>query len=185
MSPHLRVLASNINHSTRRRYLQTHPRTTDPAHLSNTTHNVTGSSEAGTQSIVDAAHWVSGAVTSAASSAGAWIASTFVPTRPEATEQLDAAARGASSITQGVVEGAGEVKDTLKDAAGAVVENDYGAEARGVVGGVGQSVANVGAVAGDAATVTSGAALALAGLQGAAGRQDAEQRELEGDRRET
>ncbi|KAL1943550.1 hypothetical protein VTO73DRAFT_3995 [Trametes versicolor] len=166
-------------------YLQTHPRTTDPAHFSNTTHNVTSSSEAGTQSIADAAHWVSGAVTSAASSAGAWIASTFVPTRPEATAQLDAAARGASSIAQGVVGGAGEIKDTLKDAAGAVVENDYGAEARGVVGGVGQSVANVGAVAGDAATVTSGAALALAGLQGAAGRQDAEQRELEGDRRET
>ncbi|OJT03973.1 hypothetical protein TRAPUB_5302 [Trametes pubescens] len=165
-------------------YLQTHPRTTDPTHFSATTHNVTGSSEAGTQHVADAAHWVSGAVTSAASSAGAWLASTFVPTRPEATAQLDTVAGGASAVVQGVAGGVGEVKDALQDAAGAVVENNYGKEARGVVGGVGRSVANVGAVAGDAATVTSGAALAFGGLQGAAGRQDAEQRELEGGGRQ-
>ncbi|KAI0631438.1 senescence-associated protein-domain-containing protein [Trametes polyzona] len=161
-------------------YLQTYPRTIEPAHFSQAAHNVTESSATGTQSLANAAHWVSGAVTSAASSAGAWIASTFVPTRPEATAQLDSAARGVSIVVQGVSEGVGEVKDTLKNTAAAVVENDYGEEARTVTGNVGQSVANVGAVAGDAATVTSGAAFAVAGLQGAASRQDAEQREVSG-----
>ncbi|KAI0354450.1 hypothetical protein OH77DRAFT_1404967 [Trametes cingulata] len=158
-------------------YLKTHPRTIDPAEFPKAAHSVAHTSVAGTQTLANAAHWVSGAVTSAASSAGAWIASTFVPTEPAATEQLTSAARGVSTAVQGVAEGTKEVKDTLKDAAGAVVENDYGEEAREVAGSVGQSVGNVGAVAGDVATVTSGAALAVAGLQGAAGRQNEEQRE--------
>ncbi|KAI0370752.1 hypothetical protein BV20DRAFT_1035699 [Pilatotrama ljubarskyi] len=156
-------------------YLKTHPRTIDPAEFPEVTHEVAQSSVSGTQSLANAAHWVSGAVTSAASSAGAWIASTLVPTEPSATEQLTSAARGVSTVVQGVSEGTKEVKDTVKDAAGAVVENDYGEEAREVAGSVGQSVGNVGAVAGDVATVTSGAALAVAGLQGAAGRQNEEQ----------
>ncbi|KAH9850995.1 hypothetical protein C2E23DRAFT_887020 [Lenzites betulinus] len=162
-------------------YLETHPRTADPAHFSKTSHGVAGGTASSTQSVADAAHWVSGAVTSVASSAGAWIASTFVPTRPSATENLDAAARGVSTIVEGISTGVGEVTDTVQDAAGEVVENDYGAEARDVAGNVGQGVANVGAVAKDAATVTSGAALAVAGLQGAAKRQDAEQQQAEGD----
>ncbi|CDO76654.1 hypothetical protein BN946_scf184986.g7 [Trametes cinnabarina] len=128
-----------------------------------------------TQSIANAAHWVSGAVTSAASSAGAWMASTFVATDPAVTEKLESAARGASAVATGVMEGTRDVKDTLKTSAGDVVENDYGEEAREVAGNAGQSVNNVGAVAGDVATVTSGAALAVAGLQGAAGRQYEEQ----------
>ena len=115
---------------------------------------------------------MSGAVTSAAASAGGWIASTFVPTEPAATEKLNSAAHGVSSVVSGVAEGTKEVKYTLKDAAGTVVENDYGEEAREVSGTVGQSEGNVGAVAGDVATVTSGAALAVAGLQGSAGWQD-------------
>ncbi|KAI8977791.1 hypothetical protein BD414DRAFT_517035 [Trametes punicea] len=157
-------------------YLKTHPPTVDPVQFSKAAHNVTGSSVSGTQSLANAAHWVSGALTSAAASAGAWIAGTLVPTEPKATEQLDSAARSVSAVVGGVAEGTKEVKDTLKDAAGAVVENDYGKEARNVAGNVGQSVNNVSAVAGDVATVTSGAALAIAGLQGAASRQNEEQR---------
>ncbi|KAI0329468.1 hypothetical protein GY45DRAFT_862146 [Cubamyces sp. BRFM 1775] len=157
-------------------YLKTHPRIVDPVQVSSAARNLTGSGVSGTQSLANAAHWVSGAVTSAAASAGGWIASTFVPTEPGATEKLNSAARGVSSVVSGAVEGTKEVKDTLKDAAGSVVENDYGEEVREVSGNVGQSVGNVGAVAGDVATVTSGAALAVAGLQGAAGRQNEEQR---------
>ncbi|KAI0773132.1 senescence-associated protein-domain-containing protein [Trametes elegans] len=163
-------------------YLKTHPRTVDPTQYPKAAHTVTDGSVSGTQSVANAAHWVSGAVTSAASSAGAWIASTFVPTQPGATEQLNAAARGVSDVAQGVTEGTKEIKDTLKDAAGTVVENDYGEETREVVGDVGQSVGNVGAVAGDVATLTSGASLAVAGLQGAAGRQNEEQREVSRER---
>ncbi|KAI0824434.1 hypothetical protein BC628DRAFT_1322728 [Trametes gibbosa] len=166
-------------------YMRIHPRTSDPAHLSQTSHNVAGGAASGTQSVADAAHWVSGAVTSAASSAGAWIASTFVPKQPSATKRLDAAAGGVSAVVDGISAGAGEVKEAVKGAAGEVVENDYGAEVRGVAGDVGQSVANVGAIAEDAATVTSGAALAVAGLRGAAKRQDEEQQavsESQGER---
>ncbi|KAH9895700.1 senescence-associated protein-domain-containing protein [Cubamyces lactineus] len=155
-------------------YLKTHPRTVDPVHVSSAARNLTGSGVSGTQSLANAAHWVSGVVTSAAASAGGWIASTFVPTEPATTEKLNSTARGVSSVVSGAADGTKEVKDTLKDAAGSVVENDYGEEAREVSGNVGQSVGNVGAVAGDVATVTSGAALAVAGLQGAAGRQDEE-----------
>ncbi|KAI9059863.1 hypothetical protein FKP32DRAFT_1595878 [Trametes sanguinea] len=156
-------------------YLQTHPRTIEPVSVSRPLHSLANSSVSGTQSVANAAHWVSGAVTSAASSAGAWIASTFVPTEPGATEKLNSTARGVSTVVHGVAKGTKDVKDTLKESAGDVVENDYGEEARGVAGNVGQSVNNVGAVAGDVATVTSGAALAVAGLQGAAGRQNEEQ----------
>ncbi|KAJ8454434.1 hypothetical protein ONZ51_g13026 [Trametes cubensis] len=115
-------------------YLKTHPRTVDPLQVSSAARNLTGSGVSGTQSIANAAHWVSGAVTSAAASAGGWIASTFVPTEPAATEKLNSAAHGVSSVVSGTVGGTKEVKDTLKDAAGTVVENDYGEEAREVSG---------------------------------------------------
>ncbi|KAL7278248.1 hypothetical protein ACG7TL_008224 [Trametes sanguinea] len=156
-------------------YLKAHPRTIEPVSISRPLHSLASSSASGTQSVANAAHWVSGAVTSAASSAGAWIASTFVPTDPAATDNLNSVARGISTVVHGVAEGTRDVKETLQESAGDVVDHQYGGEARGVSGDVGQSVNNVGAVAGDVATVTSGAALAVAGLQGAASRQDEEQ----------
>ena len=163
----------------RERYLQTHPRTIEPAEFSRAAHNLADSSASGTQSIANVAHRVSGAVMAGAASAGAWIASTFVPTDKETTEQLNSASRGVADVATGVGAGVTEVKDTLKDATGTILENEYGAEAREVVGDVGQSVGNVGAAVGDVATATSGAPIAVAGLQGAASRQDEEQKEKE------
>ncbi|OSC97157.1 hypothetical protein PYCCODRAFT_1448146 [Trametes coccinea BRFM310] len=152
-------------------YLKTHPRTIEPVSISRPLHSLASSSASGTQSVANAAHCVSGAVTSAASSAGAWIASTFVPTDPAATDKLNSSARGVTAVVHGVAEGTKDVKETLQESAGDVVENDYGGEARDIAGDMGQSMDNVGAVA----TVTSGAALAVAGLQGAASRQNKEQ----------
>ena len=163
----------------REHYLQTHPRTIEPAEFSRAAHNLADSSASGTQSIANVAHRVSGAVMAGAASAGAWIASTFVPTDKETTEQLNSASRGVADVATGVGAGVTEVKDTLKDATGTILENEYGAEAREVVGDVGQSVGNVGAAVGDVATATSGAPIAVAGLQGAASRQDEEQKEKE------
>ncbi|TFK85394.1 hypothetical protein K466DRAFT_494844, partial [Polyporus arcularius HHB13444] len=162
-------------------YLSTHPRTIEPAEFPQAAHAVAGSSASGTQSIANVAHRVSGVVLSGAATAGAWIASTFVPTEPETTEQLKAASRGAIDVADGVGAGVGEVKDTLKDAAGALLENDYGQEAREVVGNIGQSVGNVGAAAGDVAAATSGGPIALAGLKGAAARQEEEQKAQDAD----
>ena len=156
-------------------YLSTHSRTSEPTEFPSAAHNLADSSESGTQGIADVAHRVSGAVLAGAASAGAWIASNFVPTEKETTEHLSAAARGAITFGDGVAAGVRDVKDTAKDAAGAVLENDYGEEAREVVGNVGQSVGNVGAAAGDVAAATSGGPLAIAGLKGAATRQEEEQ----------
>ncbi|OSC98110.1 hypothetical protein PYCCODRAFT_1418346 [Trametes coccinea BRFM310] len=156
-------------------YLRTHPRTIEPVSVSRPLQSLASSSASGTQSVANAAHWVSGAVTSAASSAGAWIASTVVPADPTATDKLNSAARGLTAVVHGVAEGTKDVKETLQESAGDVVENDYGGEARDIAGDMGQSMDNVGAVAGNVATVTSGAALAVAGLQGAASRPNKEQ----------
>ena len=157
-------------------YLQTHPRTIEPAEISPAAKNVAGSAEKGTQALANIAHGVSGVVLGAASAAGSWIASTFVPTEEGATERLNSAARATKDVVGGVGDGVKEVKDTLKDAGGGVIENDYGKEARDVVGNVGQSVGNVGSVVADAAAVTSGAPLLAAGVVGAASEQSKEQR---------
>ncbi|RPD53899.1 hypothetical protein L226DRAFT_469953 [Lentinus tigrinus ALCF2SS1-7] len=163
-------------------YLSTHPRTTQPAQLSTTTHYLADGTAEGTQALADVAHRVSGAVFAGAASAGAWIASTFVPTEKETTEHLSAAARGAITFGDGVAAGVGEVKDAAEDAAGTAIENDYGEEAREVAGNVGHSVGNVGAAAGDVVAATSGGPIAIAGLKGAATRQEEEQKaQDEGD----
>lgn len=157
------------------RYLATHPRTTEPVALSDVAHRGAEMSASGTQALADVAHGVLGAVTAVAGTAGAWVASTFVQTEPETTAQLNAASCGTEDIGRGVGSGIGEVKDALQGAAGDVIENELGGEARDVLGNAGQSVGNVGAVVGDVATAISGGPILAARLMGAASRQDVEQ----------
>ncbi|TBU44170.1 hypothetical protein BD309DRAFT_990477 [Dichomitus squalens] len=157
-------------------YLRTHPRTTEPVVFHPAAQNMAGSAERGTQTLANIAHGVSGSVLGAASVAGSWFARTFVPTEPKVTERLNSAARGTMDVAGGVGAGVQDVKDALEHAGCEVIENDYGKEARVVVGNVGQSVGNVGAVAADAATVTSGGPVLAADVIGAASEQNKELR---------
>ncbi|OCH85848.1 hypothetical protein OBBRIDRAFT_739112 [Obba rivulosa] len=168
------VLAQNVKDSVPP-YLTQYPPTTSPASFTETGHSVMASSASGTGSLAATAWQLTNAVSTAAGQAGAWVAGRFVPTTESNTETLQSTANAWDITSDGVSAGLSEVRSAAGDAAGKIVENDYGPEAREVLGNAATSAGNVGAVAGAAMEVTSGAAFATAGLRGAAASQTKQQ----------
>ncbi|THH32717.1 hypothetical protein EUX98_g1458 [Antrodiella citrinella] len=165
-------------------YLADHPPTTDPATFTQTTHNVTSSSASATDSIYTVATKLGTVVGNVASSAGAWVTSK-VPTTQETTDTLNQVGDAYTSTTGGIAAGVGQLKATMTEATGQVVENEWGREARDVGGDLAGSVGNITGSVGQAASVASGATVFDGGLKGAIEMENKQQLEMNREARQT
>lgn len=157
------------------RYLRDNPPTKYPTEVPQTVHTVTSASSTATESLFRAASLVTSAVGSAASSAGSWMTANVVPTTDENTRRLNATSNAYDSSTGGIVNGIADVKNSLANGAGSIVENDLGPEARSASGNLASSVGNVAGIAGQAAHLTSGVTVASGALMGAVSTENRQQ----------
>lgn len=130
------------------------------------------SSASTTQSMASAARRLSGAFSSAAGQAGAWVSGHLIPTSSTASQNITSLSNAYDTATDGAVAGTTELQGSIRDATGQRVENAYGSEARVIAGNADASVENVSATMGDAAKVASGGAMVTSGLRGASSTQD-------------
>ncbi|TCD63799.1 hypothetical protein EIP91_004950 [Steccherinum ochraceum] len=148
-------------------YLAENPPTQHPATFTQGTHNVTASSESAANSLFSMASKAAGAVGNAASSAGAWVASNTVPTTHENTETLHHAGDAYNASTGGIGSGVSTLKDSVAEATGQIVENEWGREARDVGGNLAGSAGSLSGAAGQTAAIVSGATIVKGGVKGA------------------